>query len=219
MVFVCLIGIDGSGKTTIAKRLVNALADRGFSVEYVWSRYEPWIAKPFIFFARLFLLRNMDTNDNYEQYSQVRRNLFESRVLSTLYLALVIPDMIIQNMIKIGKHNLLDRSTIADRYVFDTVVDIAWDKKYDVERARSLLRSILRLVPKPDIVFLLDIDEEIALQRKKDIPSLEYLRGRRVLYLAISREIGAVKLNSARDISTIESEILNWLEKLRFFCR
>jgi len=214
MVLICLIGIDGSGKTTVAKQLVKTLTDKGFNVKYVWSRFEPWIAKPFIFLAKHILLKNRNIYDNYEEYSKIRGYLFKNAVLSILYLAVVIPDMFIQNIIKIGVPILLGKSIVADRYVFDTVVDIAWDKKYNVEHAVKLLKSLLFLLPKPKIVFLLDIDEEIALKRKNDIPSLEYVKGRRALYLAISKEIGAVKpLDGSKDLLTLESEILNELEK------
>jgi len=211
--FICIIGIDGSGKTTLAKQVIKTLTDRGFNVKYTWSRFEPWISRPFIFLAKIFFLNKENMHLNYKQYSATRKKLFKNNMLYSLYLVLIIPDVIIQNIIKIGIPILMDRYVVADRYVYDTIVDIAFDKKYDINNTMRLLKILLFLLPKPNIVFLLDVDEEIALKRKKDIPSLEYIKDRRALYIAIGNEIGAVKLDGTKNLSTLESEILNHLEK------
>lgn len=45
MRIVCLTGIDGTGKTTCAQALAEALSVQGFSVEYVWLRWEPFLLR------------------------------------------------------------------------------------------------------------------------------------------------------------------------------
>ncbi|MFX0204411.1 MAG: dTMP kinase [Candidatus Hodarchaeota archaeon] len=212
MTFICFIGIDGSGKTTLAKQIMKTLIDKGFKVKYTWSRFEPWISKPFIFLAKFFFLNKDNMNLNYKQYSATRKNLFKNNILYSLYLVLIIPDVIIQNMIKIGIPIIMGRYIVADRYIYDTVVDIAVDRKFDINNTMILLRVLLYLLPKPKIVFLLDVDEEIAFKRKKDIPSLEYIKDRRTLYINIGKEIGAVKLDGTKNLLTLESEISNHLK-------
>ena len=47
----CLVvftGIDGSGKTTQAKLLVDWLHKDGKTVSYVWCRWEPFLVRPLI---------------------------------------------------------------------------------------------------------------------------------------------------------------------------
>ncbi|MFX0051756.1 MAG: dTMP kinase [Candidatus Hodarchaeota archaeon] len=212
MTFICFIGIDGSGKTTLSKQIVKSLTDKGLKVKYTWSRFEPWISKPFIFLAKIFFLNKDNMNLNYKQYSATRKNLFKNNILYSLYLVLIIPDVIIQNIIKIGIPIIMGRHVVADRYIYDTVVDIAFDRKFDINNTMRLLRVLSYLLPKPQIIFLVDVDEEIALKRKKDIPSLDYIKERRTIYNAIGKKIRAIKLDGKKNLLTLESEISNHLE-------
>jgi len=212
LTFICFIGIDGSGKTTLAKQIVKTLTNKGIKVKYTWSRFEPWISKPFIYLAKIFFLNKDNMNLNYKQYSATRKNLFKNNILYSVYLVLTIPDLIIQNIIKIGIPIMMGRYVVADRYIYDTIVDIAFDRKFDINNIMRLLKALLYLLPKPQIIFLLDVDEEIAFKRKKDIPSLEYIKDRRTLYNTIGKEIRAVKLDGTKNLLTLESEISNYLE-------
>ena len=45
---ICLIGMDGSGKTSQALALNKYLKDYGISNKYVWGRWDPIIFKPII---------------------------------------------------------------------------------------------------------------------------------------------------------------------------
>jgi len=218
MVFISFIGIDGSGKTTIATSVTNKLIQSSINVRYVWSRYEPWIAKPFFILAKLMFLRKKNMYKNYPEYSQTRRRLFRNSLLSSIYLLFVIPDAVLQNIVKIAVPLLLRTNLIVDRYIFDTVIDIACDKRYSNERTIGLLKSIFHLLPTPDVVFLLDISTETAFERKRDIPSPEYLEERRKFYLAISQEFKEIRIiDASLDIAEIECEVFRILKDRRLF--
>jgi thymidylate kinase len=45
---IAFTGIDGSGKTTQADLLVKNLLKDGIEAAYVWSRWEPFLVRPFI---------------------------------------------------------------------------------------------------------------------------------------------------------------------------
>ncbi len=50
---IIFCGLDGSGKTTQAKKLLNYLTNENISSEYVWLRYPNFFSLPFAGFLRL----------------------------------------------------------------------------------------------------------------------------------------------------------------------
>jgi len=77
--FICFIGIDGSGKTTLAKSLAAALRDNGKSAEYVYNRSKAIFVKPLSEVGRLVLLRGNDMFSDYAAYSNRKESLFQHR--------------------------------------------------------------------------------------------------------------------------------------------
>lgn len=79
----------------------------------------------------------------------------------------------------------------------------------------DLIKRRFYIAPRPDIIFLVDLSEEIAYQRKNDTPSIKYLRERRKIYLNIGKEFGMVTLNGEdkleKIMATIQKEISNRL--------
>lgn len=53
MRIICIVGSDGSGKTTLAKHLVAQLQNKGLKVALVWMRYNNFLSKPLLALARL----------------------------------------------------------------------------------------------------------------------------------------------------------------------
>ena len=71
----------------------------------------------------------------------------------------------------------------------------------------EVLDRFSRLLPRPELVFVMDVPEEIALQRKCDIPSIDYLKERRRLYLHLARKNKAVILDGTKDLTELETII------------
>lgn len=53
MRIICIVGSDGSGKTTLAKHLVAQLQNKGLKVALIWMRYNNFLSKPLLALARL----------------------------------------------------------------------------------------------------------------------------------------------------------------------
>jgi dTMP kinase len=188
-IFVCFIGIDGSGKTTLAKLLVAALQKEGVESRYVYNGITPFISRPFTLLAQALFLRDKDFYRDYRDYSQKKRRLLQTPILSQGYQYLILLDHFLQSMLKIRLPLLRGRNIICDRYIYDTwITHLAVDMNYSREKLTLMLKRSLSLLPQPDLVFLVDVPEEIACQRKQDIPSLDYLRERRRVYLEVAQE-------------------------------
>ncbi len=74
---------------------------------------------------------------------------------------------------------------IFDRYLYDQLANMDVNNRI----ARMYVRFILRLIPHPDIAYLLDADPIEARARKPEYP-LEFLVGNRARYLAVGKIAG-----------------------------
>jgi len=70
---------------------------------------------------------------------------------------------------------------IFDRYVYDELANLSLQSRL----ARAYVRLLLKLVPQPDIAYLLDADPVAARRRKPEYP-LEFLDSNRTTYLGLS---------------------------------
>lgn len=204
-ILICFTGIDGSGKTTLAKALVAGLETEGFRSRYVYGRLHPVILRPVHMVGKALFLRKKDMYRDYVEYSQAKKGLLENRILSALYESLVLFEYFFQMTIKVRLPLAIGRDIVCDRYVYDTIVtDLAVDLKYPRWRISKALRRYLWLFPRPNLVFLVDVPEEIANRRKDDVPSVKYLEERRRLYLEAGQEHGMIILDGSKSADEVK---------------
>jgi dTMP kinase len=204
---ICFTGMDGSGKTTLAKYLVEVMAQEGIKCKYVYGRLEPFILKPFIMIGRKIFLRGNDMFEDYTQYSSVKnRAIKRYSFLFAFYRYVLLTDYFLQLLFRVRLPIILGKSIVCDRYVYDTVItDLAVDMDYSVYEIRNLIKKCFYISPKPDLAFLIDLPEEIAFQRKADTPSVEYLKERRGIYLNVGGEAEMVVLDGSKSIGEIKA--------------
>ena len=207
-ILICFIGMDGSGKTTHAKTLVKVMKEHGIKSKYVWNRFESSIVlRPFMIIAKVLFLHGKDMFDDYIEYSYSKKKLFKNRFLSAMYQYNVLLDYSLQIFLKIKVPLIFGKNIICDRYIYDTIVDLKVDLHYPDAKIKNILKNLFYLLPKPELIFLIDVPEEIAFQRKDDTPSIEYLRERRNIYLNIGKEYGMVILDGSKKLEELQCEI------------
>ena len=212
---ICFIGIDGSGKTTLANALALAMRERGIRSQYVYNRFEPLLLKPFIWLGKALFLRGKDMFKEYDEYSSTKRRLFQNRLISFFYEYSLTFDYLLQAMVKIRLPLMRGRNLVCDRYIYDTVItDLAPSLSYSEEKIEKMLKRFTRLFPVPELVFLVDVPEEIALQRKNDIPSINYLKERRRLYLLVKKHRDIIFLDGSRDLEELMNITQNEVVRL-----
>jgi thymidylate kinase len=90
---------------------------------------------------------------------------------------------------------------IFDRYAFDELATMWLDHPWQ----RVYARSILSIVPKPDLAFLLDAQPEIAHLRKPEYPVL-FLRNYREAYLKLAEEAN-IRVIPAASVEVVQETI------------
>lgn len=189
---IALIGIDGSGKTTQALLLSRILESCGYRVKYIYAgntgikvgqKYSLYLSLPIdIIYHRLLKI---------ELNPQIKKTLLfcalsKLELLSQFlnYIVFILPRIIIYKKL----HYII----VADRYVYDYLISSILQKKI----SKIYARILLRIVPKPDIIFLLDVDIHIAYKRKHGEKSIDELQALRTLYLCFSKWLECIFIDS-----------------------
>ncbi len=203
---VGLSGVDGSGKTTVAKLVMERLKDSGYEVTY-HHELDFLVLKPlFRFAARL-------AGD--EQAGNIKEDLIlgaeQGRPLySDIYYLLVWVDSFLAYIYFKLKRGII----IHDRWLYDFIT--FFDHKQYKSR---LVKRLYFLFPRPDVFILLTVPEEIALQRKKgDIShinhDLQYYRVMASLAMENARRWKCDSIiDSSQPADKVASDVLAVIEK------
>jgi len=202
--FICFIGIDGSGKTTLAQRLVARLDAEKIPVKYVWGSTDMHLSKLLVAIAKATFLRGSSASENYMEYKKSVNRIFRNPFIAQCYKSLLLFEQFYQSIYKVRIPLLFGKTVVCDRYIYDTALGLSVDLDQSKERLVNEVRRLLKMFPKPDLVFLIDIAEETAFARKNDVYSIDYLKLRRQRYLAMSREFKMECLNGDNAIDTLE---------------
>uniref|UniRef100_A0A7J3YTB8 Thymidylate kinase n=1 Tax=Ignisphaera aggregans TaxID=334771 RepID=A0A7J3YTB8_9CREN len=207
---IAICGIDGSGKTTQIKLLEKHLRRRGFRVKRLWFRWVAFLSYPFLALSRLLGYTKWKTiSRSNVRYAE--RRFYMNRALASLWPYLLTWDAFIYSILKIKVRRILGYTILCDRFIPDIVVDLMCEIK-DYRLVKRLVgRILLSLIPKDSKLIIIDVAESTAYSRKHDIPSINYLRERRRLYLALARALDIPIVNGEMEIVEVHINILRFL--------
>lgn len=198
---ICFTGIDGSGKTTLARMLVDAMRESGVRITYTWCgwrRFESPLLMPLAWAVKRLLFGRKHDGSNHGLMGGVR---------NPIYCYLILLDYLFSSLLKVRIPLWLGHNIVSDRYAYDMMAGPLVN--YDLAR-----RVVVNLLPKPDLVFLVDLPEEIAYQRKDDVPSIEYLKKQRGVYLEIGKGFGMTVLDGAEQLAELRKTVATEALKL-----
>ena len=182
-------GIDGSGKSTHARILERRLKSNGMSVKYVYMRGlgRTFFSLPFLALCRLLKITRVHKFKSGIRVSEY--SFYTYKPFRLLWPLLQLVDSMIYTFLLIRLPQPFYDAIIFDRSPIDTLVDIIADTRSPI-KVGILQKLFLSLLPKNSIVIILDVKEEIALMRKKDILSRFYLSIRRRVYSTLAEFYG-----------------------------
>ncbi len=183
---IYIMGIDGSGKTTLAKGLISHFNKKGFKPCYLYARHYPVLLYPFKLISRNLLYQRSSEFQDYHGYIKIKKKFSDRhRVIVRLYALVWIIDYLIVSFFRIHSKLIRNQNILIDRYIGDVVVNISIASKLSLKEEIWLLKFFHLFFPKPHKSFFINVSEKIAFKRKTDIQSIEYLEERKQKYFDI----------------------------------
>jgi len=188
--FICIEGIDASGKTTQARLLVESLRQRGFDVVFTTEPSPHEVGR----FIRRYVLQR-------------------KRRVPIVVEALLFAVDRIDHVEKRIKPALEKRKVVVcDRYVFSS---LAYQGAAGLDR--TWIEQINRLALTPDLSIFIDVSPEVVLKRMKRkksvMETLKNQRKVRKIYMDMVEKGRLVLVDGNRTVEQVASDILTLVLK------
>lgn len=157
---IILIGVDGSGKTTICKKLLKHLKTKtpfkGYYYYFGWKPYLPMTK---------IISKSLGTK-NIKIHRKLNVNEKEENLNVKLKQSLLFGYSFLEYLSRYIRFVLAKDYDIAliDRYFYDTYL------QYKKASKNRIFLFLMKLFPKPNLTFLLKAPLKVLHKRKKDIP-------------------------------------------------
>lgn len=206
--YICLTGMDGTGKTTQAQELVRRCRADGIKAGYVWARWEPFFLRPLIelYFKRKKV--SARAGQGFNEAIQVKTRALSRPWLRRAWDALSTFDYWVSKRPRIRRAEREWDVLIFDRYVYDFAIDQALNTGRTPEAmVEDLNRRLFRYFRRPARTLVLLLSPEEGARRKQDGTGVGYLEARNPYYRALLSIPGAVAIDASHTIDEVRAEI------------
>jgi thymidylate kinase len=199
--WIAFIGPDGCGKSSV--------------IESVIKEFSPAFQKVLRFHLRptLFPARTDETAVTTDPHGKPLRSALVS-VAKMLYLG---ADYFLGYWIRIWPATLRTKLVVFDRYFYDILIDY---KRVRYGGPKWFLGFIVRFLPRPDLVILLNAPAEVLWSRKQEVAFEEVVRQQKA-YLLFAQDLKSVAIvDASQSISAVvhdaaEAIIANFSSRTR----
>jgi len=194
-----IIGVDGSGKTTLAKSLATDMQKVIPSIRYKYCQYFAKLLYPIKIAAKLSFMRQTNEFRDYRTYNLTKKGTSRRfPVLANMYAAIWLIDYTLQILFKVYLPLIFGKKFIVDRYIYDIAVNLSLTTNNSLLYAEKIIAIFFKFAPKPDIIIYIDLPDEVAFKRKNDIQDIEYLRERNERYKALCKKYNFYSIDGTR---------------------
>ncbi len=202
---VAFLGPDGSGKSTLVEKTAELLS-RSFHGTKIFYWRPGLLKEPGVAFG----LRKEVKGENPDPHGHPPEHPLKS-LFRFLYYFL---DFTLGYWIKVWPLKVKKHLCVFDRYYYDVLVD---PFRYNFSLPRWLLKVPLKFIPEPDLTFVIDVEPEVAILRKKELP-LEEIKRQREGFRKVTLKIKNAQIipnqdslsEALRKISTIIIKNKSW---------
>jgi thymidylate kinase len=209
---VALYGPDGVGKSTQIEIISNNLRKEGYKVKTIWIRAPHTLA--FIISTVLvklgFSVNDVNPYGKIKKLPDVDSNFIVKNIWATIEFISVLPLILIKVVIPI----ILGYAIIADRYLLDTIVSVAYYIK-DIDFVNGkIARILMLLIPRNSILIHLDADyDTLLIRRGKNVESYEFIDFQKKAYARLSKNITSNYIDTSKISIDETSQIIDKLIK------
>lgn len=207
-VVVALGGVDGSGKSTLATRLVDDLQRAGVPARRIWIRPGMGSIERVARAGRSLLSDTSESGVRQVARADGQQPRSRRGVFGWSWSILVV----LTYLWDVGRaHQRASGVVVYDRHWWDAMVTMRF--VYGRNWSSVHHRLIRRLLPRPDLAYHLDVDADLAIDRKRDPIFGRYAVEEQIrLYTEVLHDEPSVhRLDARRTVDHLAEEILNEL--------
>ena len=185
--FVSFSGIDGAGKSTQIENLRALLSEAGISVRVVAFWDDVAILKRLRESSSHLLFNSEPGTGTPTKPANRRDKNVSSWPMTAVRWFLYLMDALSLRVVTASAYRTDTEVVIFDRYLYDELANLPLNRRL----TRTYSRLLLKLVPHPNVAYLLDVDPVQARARKPEYP-LEFLHRNRAAYLSLTEVVGGI---------------------------
>lgn len=175
---------------------------------YTWFRFFHFLSLPLLAYCRLVGLTIYETK-NEQRIG--RHEFYRSKIISFLYPWVLFIDMLPMYFVKIFLPLCFGYTIICDRFIYDTLADLMIDLNDSEIHKKIVGKLYLKLIPKNTKAVLLDLDESVIRERRKDLAGDQSLGMRRKVYQQIAKEFNISAIKNDATIEKVHEKIIKCL--------
>lgn len=195
---IAFFGPDGSGKSTHVEFLVNHFQSHKIRVKKAWVRSPHTLAYLLsCFFVKIGFSRLVSNPfGRKKRYPAVHIGRSFRLFWSLLELVSVMPVIIFRVYIPL----LLGYTVIAERYVVDTILTIAYFTQDLGFLQSQTAKLLLRFIPERTLFIYLDSDYSAIVNRRGPlVESYDFIRFQRAGYQMVANSVGATSIDTTNN--------------------
>lgn len=184
---IAFMGNDGSGKTTIGKKIYEKFKEIGFDVEY---------REEFNYFLIKYIFKFVSKSQIEKKRQSFTKNNKKKPFVYNIWPLLIWFDCLIEYIyLKSIKKNKI---IITDRYAYDFLMSWTY-----LGYLNKIYECMYKLFPRPDMPVIFEVEPEIAYARKKDthIYEFEFYIVQRNRYIEFSNKMKIPCLNTNEELN------------------
>lgn len=197
---ICFIGIDGAGKSSIICELKNKLENSHLKVDNIYFGWKPFLPTTKIISKILKKRDYKITNKMNNKINESQNFSLTQEIMLTYYLIEYLSRYLYQLKIT-SKGNI----ALVDRYFYDMYAH------YHYANQSRIFPILLKIMPKPNLTILLDVDVEIAKQRKPEM-DFALLKEHYNRYQDLSKIINVKIVKTNQDIENSVKEVMGLIK-------
>jgi hypothetical protein len=199
-----VMGIDGSGKTTVAEHLAHLYENHGYEVDVIWLRFNHVITKPLLGLCRVLGLTR------YEMIDGIRVGYHEfhrSKLVSWAFVYLQYLDALRVSWFAVKpRQRNRKQAVILDRFVYDILIDLMIDTRIRQLDTTWIGRKLIALLPEEAITIPVFRDREQLLEARPESRVDKNFDERLQLYEELVARQGLAPLINDSTLETLLSD-------------
>jgi len=206
---ICITGIDGVGKTTHVNLILEHLRNKGTKCEYKWLRFHHLISLPLLAFCRLAGYTRVSTLGGTQKCSY--HEFHRSKLISVVYPWILLMDTLLFTTVKVYIPMFFGTTIVCDRFVYDTLIDLAVATRDHEVYNKSVGKLFLKLIPANARFIMLNLDKATVLSRREELMDDVTFDDRYELYRSFSDEFDMRVVDNGGAVEDVNELIVSGL--------